>query len=197
MSGESDRVWRAAAEAILRALTPRSRRRVRGDKGRANGEARPERPRRPSRTEKSPAEAPPLTRAYPGDVTYPVDITYRPDANGEPDTGEVVWTWVPYEDDPREGKDRPVLLIARDGDWLVGLMLTSKDHHRDAADEARYGRLWMDLGTGDWDSKRRPSEVRIDRLIRVDPRAVRREGAILDRKRFDDVVRSLRNLKHW
>ena len=30
-------------------------------------------------------------------------------------------------------------------------MLTSKDHDRDAEDEARYGRYWMDVGTGDWD----------------------------------------------
>ena len=28
------------------------------------------------------------------------------------DPGEVVWGWVPYEDDPAQGKDRPVLLLA-------------------------------------------------------------------------------------
>ena len=33
-------------------------------------------------------------------------------------------------------------------DYWAGLMLTSKDHDRDAEDEARYGRHWMDLGTG-------------------------------------------------
>ena len=46
-------------------------------------------------------------------------------------------------------------------------MLTSKDHDRDAADEARWGRHWMDVGTGGWDRQRRPSEVRLDRLIRA------------------------------
>jgi hypothetical protein len=117
---------------------------------------------------------------------------YAPRADGLPDPGEVVWTWVPYEDDPSRGKDRPVLLIARDGRRLAGLMLTSKDHDRDAADEARWGRHWMDLGTGAWDGQRRPSEVRLDRLIEVDPAAVRREGAAVDRALFLNVIKAAR-----
>ena len=36
---------------------------------------------------------------------------YAPEIDGEPDPGEVVWAWVPYEDDPTQGKDRPVLLL--------------------------------------------------------------------------------------
>jgi hypothetical protein len=99
---------------------------------------------------------------------------------------------VPYEDDPQQGKDRPVLLIGVQDGRFLGLMLTSKDHDRDAADEARWGRHWMDVGTGDWDSRRRPSEVRLDRLIRLAPSAVRREGAALDRAMFDRVVAAAR-----
>lgn len=33
--------------------------------------------------------------------------TYAPVANGRPDPGEVVWAWVPYEEDTSQGKDRP------------------------------------------------------------------------------------------
>jgi len=120
--------------------------------------------------------------------TAPLAATYAPRADGRPDPGEVVWGWVPFEDDPQRGKDRPVLLLARDGDRLVGLMLTSKDHDRDAAQEARHGRYWMDVGTGGWDRERRPSEVRLDRLIELPLDAVRREGAALDRAVFDRVV---------
>ena len=114
---------------------------------------------------------------------------YAPEIDGEPDPGEVVWGWVPFEDDPSQGKDRPVLLIGRSGDgsWL-GLMLTSKDHDRDAEDEARYGRHWMDVGTGGWDREGRPSEVRLDRLMVLEATAIRREGAALDRATFDAVV---------
>ncbi|CAI9415740.1 type II toxin-antitoxin system PemK/MazF family toxin [Nocardioides sp. T2.26MG-1] len=114
--------------------------------------------------------------------------SYSPKADGRPDPGEVVWGWVPYEDDPQQGKDRPVLLIGRREELLLGLMLTSKDHDRDAADEARWGRHWMDVGTGGWDRERRPSEVRLDRLLELAPDAVRREGAALDRAVFDRVV---------
>ncbi len=121
-----------------------------------------------------------------------MDIAYAPDPDGQPDPGEVVWTWVPYEDDPAQGKDRPVLLIGRDGDSLMGLALTSKDHDRDQAQENHAGRYWLDLGPGPWDPAGRPSEVRLDRLIVVDPTAVRREGAVLDRQRFDAVIDAAR-----
>ncbi len=119
-------------------------------------------------------------------------VSYEPRRDGRPDPGEVVWGWVPFEDDPSRGKDRPVLLVGRDGERLLGLMLTSKDHDRDAAQEARYGRHWMDVGAGAWDRQRRPSEVRLDRLITLAASDVRREGAALDRQIFDRVVAEAR-----
>ena len=131
-------------------------------------------------------------REYPGDFTGTPRITYSPAPGKEADPGEVVWTWVPYEEDHREGKDRPVLIIGRDHEWLLGLLLTSKDHDRDAAQEARSGRFWMDIGTGEWDPQRRPSEVRINRIIRIDPDDVRRIGAVLDRDVFDAVAAAVR-----
>jgi hypothetical protein len=67
-------------------------------------------------------------------------IQYAPDLDGAPDPGEVVWAWVAYEDDPRQGKDRPVLLIGREDGAYLGLQLTSQDHDLDAEDEARHGR---------------------------------------------------------
>ena len=115
-------------------------------------------------------------------------VEYRPQADGEPDPGEVVWAWVAYEEDATQGKDRPVLLLGRRGPHWLALMLTSQDHDRDAADEARWGRHWMDVGTGAWDRERRPSEVRLDRLLELDPGGIRREGAALDRATFDAVV---------
>ena len=126
------------------------------------------------------------------------DFAYSPDPDGEPDPGEVVWTWVPYEEDASQGKDRPVLVLARQADAgrrLVVAQMTSKDHDRDAAQEARWGRYWHDVGTGDWDSRGRPSEVRLDRLLVVEPSAVRREGATMSRGVFDGVVAALR--AHW
>ncbi len=128
---------------------------------------------------------------YVGDYTGAVDPVYSPRLDGDPDPGEVVWTWVPYEDDHTRGKDRPVLLVGRDGPWLLGLQLTSKDHDRDAAQEARHGRVWMDIGSGPWDTRGRASEVRVNRVVRVSPDAVRREGAVLDRSTFEQVVAAM------
>lgn len=125
------------------------------------------------------------------------DVQYRPREDGHPDPGEVVWAWVPYDENDGRGKDRPVLVIGRRGDSLLGLMLSSRDHDADAADEARHGHLWTDLGSGAWDSRGRSSEVRLDRLLVLDPAAVRREGAALDRARFDRVVAEARRVQGW
>jgi hypothetical protein len=122
------------------------------------------------------------------------EAAYAPERDGEPDPGEVVWAWVPYEDDPSRGKDRPVLVLGTAADGWTGLMLSSQDHDRDAEDEARFGRYWMDVGTGGWDSQGRPSEVRLDRLIHLDPSSVRREGAALDETIFTAVVEARRHL---
>ncbi|WP_369140841.1 type II toxin-antitoxin system PemK/MazF family toxin [Modestobacter versicolor] len=122
-------------------------------------------------------------------------VEYRPHPDDDPDPGEVVWAWVPFEEGDGRGKDRPVLVIGRDGDALLALMMSSKDHDLDAADEARHGRHWVDVGTGAWDRQGRPSEVRVDRVLRIAPADVRREGVALGRDRFDEVAAAV-NRQH-
>ena len=124
---------------------------------------------------------------YPGDFTGTVHARYAPSPDGQPDPGEIVWAWVPYEEDHAQGKDRPVLLVARDGDYLLALMLTSKDRNNAARRDEDY----LDVGTGPWDRQGRPSEVKLDRVVRLLPGAVRREGAVLDRARFEEVAKRL------
>jgi hypothetical protein len=126
-----------------------------------------------------------------------VVVGYQPQADGKADPGEVVWAWVPYEEDASQGKDRPVLVVGRDGDFLVCLMLTSKDHDARRARDAAHGRLWMDVGAGGWDRQGRPSEVRLDRVLYLDPRTIRREGAALNKGRFRTVANAARKLHHW
>jgi len=112
-----------------------------------------------------------------------VRIAYTPDIDGDADPGEIVWAWVPFEEDPSRGKDRPVVVIGRatthDGVRLAGVALTSKNKHRDDH---------VPVGTGAWDPKGRDSWAKVDRLLLLDDDDVRREGAILARDRFDDVV---------
>ena len=144
-----------------------------------------------------PAPVPADRRRPPADGPASPDVSYGPRADGRPDPGEVVWAWVPYDEGDGRGKDRPVLVIGRRGTALLGLLLSSQDHDRDAADEARHGRLWTDVGSGAWDRQGRPSEVRLDRLLELDPATVRREGAALDRERFDRVVAEARRVQGW
>lgn len=129
---------------------------------------------------------------YLGDWTGALPTTrYAPNPNGRPDAGEVVWAWVPYEEDHSQGKDRPVLLIASHPttpDVFLALPLTSKDHDRDAAQEQRAGRLWMDVGSGPWDLSGRPSEVRLNRVLTLRESDIRREGAAMDEKAFTRVL---------
>ncbi|CAM3941339.1 type II toxin-antitoxin system PemK/MazF family toxin [Janibacter anophelis] len=130
---------------------------------------------------------------YPGDFTGTPDLQYAPTPDDPtPSPGEVVWAWVPYEEDHTQGKDRPVLLVGRDGDWLLGLQLTSHDHDLDSEQEAAAGRRWIDIGSGAWDGRDRRSEARVNRILRVDPEAVRRDGAVLDEQVFAAVMEAVR-----
>lgn len=117
--------------------------------------------------------------------------SYTPVMDGDADPGEVVWTWVPYQEDASVGKDRPAVVIGAQGEGVYILQLTSKDHTRDAAQEAAAGRYRLDIGAGDWDSKGRPSEVRLDRALWVKATDVRREGAILPKKTWQIIVDAL------
>ncbi|HUR14911.1 MAG TPA: type II toxin-antitoxin system PemK/MazF family toxin [Mycobacteriales bacterium] len=121
---------------------------------------------------------------------HPRELFYAPSPNGVADPGEVVWTWVPYEDDRRSGKDRPVLVVGRDGRTLLGLMLSSNPRRNGQ-------RHWLRLGAGGWDHQQRASWVRLDRVLAVGDRRVRREGAALDRTRFEHVATELREHYGW
>lgn len=142
-----------------------------------------------------PRPAPLDTSGYPGDFTGLPTLTYDPQDDADADPGEVVWTWVPYEEDHSRGKDRPVLVIGHDQAWLLALPMTSKDHDRDARQEAAAGRYWCDIGSGPWDREGRPSEVRVNRILRVDPAGIRRIAARLDPDRFAAVARQV--LRHY
>ena len=180
-SNSTQGLLRSAASSILRWLSRRS----------AGSTSTPSTPGTVPGTVPGPrgGQPPRGGQGYPGDYRGPLTPRYSPNPDGRPDPGEIVWTWVPYEEDHSQGKDRPVLLVGTDGPWLLALQLTSKDHVGGAGQ--RSGRNWVDIGTGAWDRKGRPSEVRVDRVVRVAPDAVRREGAVLARERFDDVARAV------
>lgn len=111
-------------------------------------------------------------------------LTYAPQRDNAPDGGEIVWTWVPYEERDGRGKDRPVLVIGRaDATHSYAVRLTSKPHDGD--------RHYLALGTGEWDPQSRPSWIDVEQVYLVHDAGMRREAAALDRKRFDAVAAAL------
>ncbi|GGF23815.1 type II toxin-antitoxin system PemK/MazF family toxin [Subtercola lobariae] len=119
-----------------------------------------------------------------------VKLSYTPHADSRPDPGEVVWTWVPYEENDGRGKDRPVLIVARlSASTCLGIALTSKSHEGD--------RGALRLGAGGWDQGGRASWARLDRLFRVSNAGMRREGSALDARTYDAVAKALRARYRW
>ena len=118
-------------------------------------------------------------------------LSYAPRLDGAADPGEVVWTGVAYEDQPGVVKDRPVLVVGRrDARTVLGLMLSSKQHRADDAN-------WLGIGTGAWDREGRESYVRLDRVLELAEDSIRKEGAVLERARFDRVTRALQDRGGW
>lgn len=123
---------------------------------------------------------------YPGDYRDMINFEYSPSLDGDADPGEIVWTWVPFEEDHSQGKDRPVILVGRDGEYLLALMMTSKDHNNREHADSNY----LDIGSGPWDPQGRASEVKLNRVIRVRPDSMRREGAIMPEDTFRLIERA-------
>ena len=121
-------------------------------------------------------------------------VVYAPALDGAADPGEIVWAWVPFEEGDGRGKDRPLLVVGREagdrGVDLLGLMLSSQHDRAGEPD-------WLSVGTGAWDRQGRESFVRLDRVLEVGEHEIRREGAVLDRDRFDRVADALRTRFGW
>lgn len=123
------------------------------------------------------------------DVTAvgPVMMVYRPRRDDAPDPGEVVWSWVPFEEHDGRGKDRPVLLVAAESsEVFLGVQLTSKDHPQN-----------LPVGRGDWDVEHRSSFARLDRVLRVHRSGMRRIGAEVSREAFERVAAELIDRHGW
>ncbi len=111
-----------------------------------------------------------------------VTLSYEPDPDGKPDPGEVVWLWIPYDEDPTIGKDRPAVAIGWTEDARLAIVpLTSK-----------YRAGLVSVGVGSWDGGRRRSYAKVGYVYAVGKGFVRREGASLPKSSFDQVVAALK-----
>jgi hypothetical protein len=135
------------------------------------------------------ADAPQTVRVDPERIRD-LRLAYAPERAGAPDAGEVVWTWVPYEEGDGRGKDRPVLVIARASrERVYAVRMTSRAHEGD--------RDYLAIGSGAWDSQGRESWVDIEQLYSVHEAGLRREAAVLDRRLYDRVTAALTRRYGW
>ncbi|MBJ6642344.1 type II toxin-antitoxin system PemK/MazF family toxin [Streptomyces griseoincarnatus] len=119
-----------------------------------------------------------------------VRTEYSPAHDGDPDPGEIVWTWVPFEENDGRGKDRPVLVVAREtAGTFLAVQLSSKGRAGD--------RDQVPIGSGPWDRSGRDSWVAVDRVLRLHEQGMRREACALDRMRFNSVRQRLRERYGW
>ncbi|MDD7465958.1 MAG: type II toxin-antitoxin system PemK/MazF family toxin [Actinomycetaceae bacterium] len=174
--------------------------------GQSGASARPPktRPRKSSAKPKKSHVAGMIPATYPDPTSAPVEwnvaqrglphFSYRPERNNLPDPGEVVWTWVPFEENDGQGKDRPVLVLAMEGDYAIFVQLTSKDHADRGIFRDRFGTWWMDIGAGEWDSQGRPSEAKLSKLWVVHESRIRRTGSALDASTYHAVIAAIQEI---
>ena len=99
----------------------------------------PLRRRRPGQPRAQPAPGR-LVTPYPGDFRRHRAARYAPQPERPPGSrAKSCGPGSPTKRTTRQGKDRPVLLVGRHGTYLLGLMLTSKDHDGDRRGERLRG----------------------------------------------------------
>ena len=166
------------ADIVLKALTSRTPRFPEKEAGRSRASVAV-----PTGGDAGQARGSETVRIDPERITD-LQVGYSPEKDGAPDSGEIIWTWVPFEENDGRGKDRPVLVIGRhSADRVYAVRMTSKPHDRD--------RDYLSIGTGAWDSQGRASWVDIELLYSVHEGGMRREAAVLESARYDRVAAAL------
>lgn len=138
-----------------------------------------------------PRMLPPPGRAGEPPPYFAPTRTYRP-KRGQWDLrpGVVVWGPVKFMESDAAEKDRPVLVVGREGDLLLVLTLSTQASH------ARHAE-WLGLGVGAWDRQGRPSWVRLHPYYRMRARDVRRWGGMVDAATFAGVKDALVRRYGW
>lgn len=121
---------------------------------------------------------------------YARAIVYAPDMDGQADCGEIVWAPVQLNNAEEAPKERAVVVVGRQRQTLLGLLISQRKEHRNEPN-------WEPIGANSYSSEREPSWVRIDRVIEVPESGIRRGGAVMPQKRFEIIAARLREEHNW
>lgn len=102
-----------------------------------------------------------------------------------------VWSaWVKYEEEPSDGKSRPVLVLDADGTNFLSLKITSKPPRSNC--EGEYAlEAWQEAGL------RKPSTVRISKMLNLVQRDFGRKIGNLSPIDMRNITKELITLKFW
>ena len=128
---------------------------------------------------------PARTKVFPT-ADIPRSIFYAPDMDGQAEPGEVVWFYVPAT----PLRERSMLVVGRDRQDVLGLLISSNDDHAD--DDA-----WLPIGSGEWKTTGEPCWVRLDKTLAIPETDLRRRGALFPPRRFDRIADHLRKHFDW
>ncbi|MDU0479360.1 type II toxin-antitoxin system PemK/MazF family toxin [Staphylococcus chromogenes] len=118
------------------------------------------------------------------------NIYYAPDMDGHAEPGEIVWIKLPAEMCTTPHNDRALLVVGHGIQTILGLVISSNSAHEGESN-------WVDIGSGPWDPSGAPCWMRLDKVVEVPELAIRREGAIIPRQRFERVATRLRTDYGW
>lgn len=125
------------------------------------------------------------TRVIPtGDI--PRAIFYAPDMDGQAEPGEVVWFNVPTT----PMRERSMLVVGRERQDVLGLLISSDEIHADDDD-------WLPIGSGEWKPSGDPCWIRLDKTLSIPETDLRRRGALFPARRFERIADHLRKRFDW
>lgn len=122
--------------------------------------------------------------------THARSIYYAPDMDGQADPGEVIWVWIQPDLPDYPARERAMVVVGRTQHILLGLLISPNPEH---AEEDN----WIDIGSGGWDIAGRQCWVRLDKILEVPESTIRRQGAIIPRRRFERIAHRLRSEYGW
>ena len=110
--------------------------------------------------------------------------------DGHADSGEVVWVWTPTDGTDSPPRERAVLVIGRTSNSVLALLISPNPTHD-------HDPRWTSIGTGEWDEAGRPCWIRVDRVLEIQEKYLRRQGVLFPKRRFERIATRLRTEHQW
>lgn len=115
-------------------------------------------------------------------------LYYAPAMDGQPEPGEVITL---YADLTGNGPaEHSALVVGHRRAFLLCLVISPDPAH--ANDDN-----WLAIGAGDWDHTGNPGWIRLDQVLGLSIRDIRRHGAVFTRQQFHRVASRLRHNYGW